>query len=271
MMLTQTTQNTKTKLAAIPLSVAATLAIIATPSVAAAQDYHPQTRDYQACKTADKDSQIVGGLIGAVLGGVAGSQISGSGARTEGSVLGAVLGGAAGAGIADDRRNCRAESRVYDRQVYPSTATYGGGYSGSTTTTYPTTTTHYPTTTPYGSTSGSVVHVGHGSHNSYPTRTRRYDRGYSRSYDRGYSRRYDPVAQIDRQIEALRAERREVKRNARYNGHRHTDRRLRNIGYEIDRLKDERRLAKKGYSRAHSGRIVRRSHYHGRNICYSDH
>jgi len=53
------------------------------------------------------DQQLVGGAIGAVVGGVLGSQVAGNGARTEGSVLGAVLGGVAGAAIAGNGNNGR--------------------------------------------------------------------------------------------------------------------------------------------------------------------
>ncbi len=55
-------------------------------------------------------AQIFGGLdnnslIGATLGGVLGSQLAGSGARTEGSAIGAVLGGLAGSALSSNRSN----------------------------------------------------------------------------------------------------------------------------------------------------------------------
>jgi len=56
------------------------------------------------------NNTVVGGLLGAVAGGVIGSQLAGNGARTEGSVLGALIGGAAGAAIADNN----ARSRQFD-------------------------------------------------------------------------------------------------------------------------------------------------------------
>jgi len=67
------------------------------------------------------------------LGGVLGSQVAGSGARTEGSVLGAVLGGVAGAAIAGNGNNGR---RSYGGNGYynGNTGYYGGynnGYSQS--------------------------------------------------------------------------------------------------------------------------------------------
>jgi len=79
----------------------AAIAVIAVPVTASAHDngYHHSHQN-----SSNADNQLVGGLIGAVAGGVFGSQVAGNGARTEGSVLGAVLGGAAGAAIAGSGR-----------------------------------------------------------------------------------------------------------------------------------------------------------------------
>ena len=63
--------------------------------------------------------QLIGAGLGAIAGGVLGSQLAGNGARTEGSVLGAVIGGVAGAAIAGDNNN-----RGYSNQ--------NGHYSGGT-------------------------------------------------------------------------------------------------------------------------------------------
>ena len=220
--------NTK-KLAAVTLSVVAGLAAFATPALANAQSYHNDS--YSACRTADKDAQVIGGLLGAVVGGVVGSQVSGNGARTEGSVLGAVLGGAAGVGIADDRRNCRSEAGIQpvNRTVYRS-----GGYAPAPTT--------YRGTSGYNN--GAVITVGHSGHNSHGYRGG--NRSYS--YDRGYDRRDRSLDRIDRRIRNLRAELRDLRRNRHHNGYRYTERRIEQVGYELDRLKDKKRRIKKGYN-----------------------
>ena len=259
--------NTR-KLAAVTLSVAAGLATLAMPAAAQAQSYH--NGSYAACKSADKDAQVVGGLLGAVVGGVLGSQVSGNGARTEGSVLGAVLGGAAGAGIGDSKRKCRTEAG-YNGAGYNDrrrTTTYDRGYSPA------------PTVYRGGSTyGGSVVTVGHSGHNSsrhnrtYRTNQRGYDTGYTRSdrsydrsYERGYDRRDTRLEQIDYRIDETRRELERVKRKARYNGHRYTERRIYELGNELRSLKKKRKRIKRGYSEAR-----RSSHYHGSNVCYTTH
>lgn len=86
-------------------------AVLGAPITSFAQDFRTTSNSYTECKTADRNNQVVGGLIGAVAGGVFGSQVSGNGARTEGSIIGAALGAAAGAGIADGSRNCSTEAR----------------------------------------------------------------------------------------------------------------------------------------------------------------
>jgi len=185
------TDLNKKKLAAVTLSVVAGLATLATPTLAQAQSYHSDS--YSACRTADKDAQVIGGLLGAVVGGVVGSQVSGNGARTEGSVLGAVLGGAAGAGIADDRRNCRTENGIRPSKH--------SGYSTSG---------YLPAPTAYHGTS---------SH----------------------------------RMRNIRAELRDLRRGRHHNGYRYTERRIHELGYELDRLKDQRRRVKKGYKVSRRG------------------
>ena len=61
----------------------------------------------QTLRRGNNNNTVVGGLIGAVAGGVIGSQLAGNGARTEGSVLGALIGGAAGAAIAENNNRSR--------------------------------------------------------------------------------------------------------------------------------------------------------------------
>ncbi len=110
-------------------------AAISLPTLAQATDYNKGYYDPgQKCRSQENDAQLIGGLLGAVVGGVAGSELSGNGARTEGSVIGAVLGGIAGAAIGDEsvdcdkRRGVRYTNTSYNGQSYGRTApiVYGG-------------------------------------------------------------------------------------------------------------------------------------------------
>lgn len=227
--------NAKTTLAAVALAAAT----FATPVLAHAGEY--RTTSYNDdCRT-NTEEQVVAGALGAVLGGVLGSQVSGNGARTEGSVLGAVLGGAAGAAIADGNNDCDKirQRRGYNTsyQTVPS-RTYNSGYNRNRTV----------------YTSPRVQTVRHTTYGN---------RGYGYN-DGGY--RYDPLGQIDRRIETLRRERSELKRR-RDRSHRYEpwiDRRLDEISWKLDDLKRQRKRVKKEARRAER-------HYHGSNVCYSNH
>lgn len=100
---------------------ATTTIAFATPAAAHDNGYVHQ---HQSSSGGD---QLLGAGIGAIAGGVLGSQLAANGARTEGSVLGAVIGGVAGAAIAGDGSSNR---RVYNQGYYnPQTGYYnGGGY-----------------------------------------------------------------------------------------------------------------------------------------------
>lgn len=229
--------NAKTTLAAVALAAAT----IATPAISHAGNY--STTAFEDCRTNTED-QVVAGAIGAVLGGVLGSQVSGNGARTEGSVLGAVLGGAAGAAIADGNNDC---DKIRKRSTYNTTSRgYDRGYTTNRTV--------------YTSPRVTTVH-----HRDYGNR-RGYNRG-TRGYDRGYDRGgYDRVDRINRRMDYLRSERAELKREQSYYGYsRRIDRRLNQIAYELDDLKKRKRRVKKVERR----RAER--HYHGSNVCYSGH
>ena len=117
---------------------AAAIAVITlAPITAAAHD-----NGYNHRHQSNGDQQLVGGVIGAIAGGVIGSQVAANGARTEGSVLGAVIGGAAGAAIAGSNNNHR--SRTYGGRVHYNTGYSGGYYRQPTyTTTYQTQPTYY--------------------------------------------------------------------------------------------------------------------------------
>ena len=131
-------------------ATAAIVAISLTPTIAAASNYNAGYDAHEACKRGEDNRQIVGGLAGAVIGGVVGSQVSGNGARTEGSAIGAVLGGLAGAGIADKSIDCdpnyghQTTSAPSTQTVYAPTQTvYASSQGYNTTPTYGTTQTQY--------------------------------------------------------------------------------------------------------------------------------
>lgn len=69
------------------------------------------------CRGARNERQTAGGVVGATIGAVAGSQLAARGRRTEGSILGGVLGAVVGAGVGgSSARDC--DSRYgydYDR------------------------------------------------------------------------------------------------------------------------------------------------------------
>jgi len=103
---------------------------LAIPISGLANDYNTYGQGYNAhqeCKSNEDRRQVIGGVLGAVAGGVLGSQVSGNGARTEGSAIGAVVGGLAGAGIADKTVDCD--------PVYATDRSYSSGtaYSGNST------------------------------------------------------------------------------------------------------------------------------------------
>jgi len=231
-------------LAAVGMTAAAALA----PVQASAQSY-----DYHDCKRADKDAQVIGGLIGAALGAVAGSQVAGRKDRTEGSVIGAVAGAAAGAGIADDRRNCTKEE--YATPVRGTTT-----YRRDTVYTVPATTTY-----------GGTVRNAH--HPVRRNRNARNNRGYN---DYGYGG-YNSPWQVRQRIEQLKDEDRRLKRRSRYERSYRIDRRRDDIRREVKRLKrlEDRLEDRRDYRR--DRRDDRRDynrrdrHYHGSNVCYSRH
>ena len=210
--------NAKKTLTAVALAAAT----FATPAFAHAENY-AATSYQDDCRT-NTEEQVVAGAIGAVLGGVLGSQVSGNGARTEGSVLGAVLGGAAGAAIADGSNNC---DKIRKRTTYSTTSRgYDRGY----------TTNRAVYTSPRITT---VSSRDYGSRRGYTRGTRGYDRGY----DRGG---YDRVERINRRIDYLRSERADLKHEQKKYGYsRRIERRLYDISCELDELKTRKRRLKK--------------------------
>jgi len=128
-----------------------------------------------------------------------------------------VLGGAAGAAIADGNNDC---DKIRSRSTY---RTNDRGYTTNRTV--------------YTSPRVTTVH-----HRTYGN-----NRGYNRGYDRGYDRGgYDRVDRINRRIDYLRKERAQLKQDQRYYGYsRRIDRRLNQIAYELDDLKQRKRRVKK--------------------------
>ena len=118
--------------------------------------YGSQDRYSDPCVGDQRSRTAGGGVLGAAIGAVAGSQLAARGRRTEGSVLGGVLGAAIGAGVGNNSANCDSRYRS------------NSGYSQ-----------------PYG---GTYVPPAYGYDNS--GYDRRYDDGYGRDYreyDQGYS------------------------------------------------------------------------------------
>jgi|GEM_PF-1418334 len=260
----------KTLLAALTLSAAAVMV----PATASAQSYnsgaYTSGSDYLDCKRSDKDAQVVGGLVGGLLGAVAGHEIAGRGDTTEGAVIGGLIGAAAGAGVGDDRRNCRKETRA--RTGYATNTGY-----------------RVPTSTTYGGAVITEVHHGGRRHNG---RNRGYDRGhdqgrhrgYDRGYDRGYNRGYRDdfggfrsKRDVRYQIERLKDEDRRLKRRAKYEYRPGIERRRDEIRWEVKRLKRIEDRFERRNDRVRDRRDDRRDyrndnrHYHGQNVCYSRH
>ena len=114
-----------------PAAIAlASLACAATalPGVATAQSYGSAygstygrgQASYDPCIRETRERQTTGGLVGAAIGAIAGSQIASSGRRTEGSVLGGVVGAAIGAGVGGSAAACTpGEVVVYDTPPPP--------------------------------------------------------------------------------------------------------------------------------------------------------
>lgn len=95
-----------------------------------------QTYDYNragSSRYADpcfQDRQTAGGLVGATVGAIAGSQVAARGRRTEGSILGGVLGAVVGASVG--RSSAQTCDNGYGRTGYGATPGYGSSGYGST-------------------------------------------------------------------------------------------------------------------------------------------
>lgn len=241
----------KKTLAAAALAAAS----FTTPAFAQSVDY---ARAYEDCRT-NTDEQVLGGLIGAVAGGVFGSQVAARGARSEGSALGAVLGGVAGAAIADGANDCdkyheaQARSTSYTqpvatstRQVYtqPRTVTTTQGYpqTGGTVYTQPQTT---PARTVYTSPRIATTVPAPVYTSPQPVYTQPVTTVYNPQPVSYASHNYDPrraeLARIDHSIEQLERDCAKLTRKQRRRYSRQRAQELDYIAQEIAELKRERR------------------------------
>jgi len=74
-------------------------------------NYGSQGRYNDPCVGDQRSRATTGGVLGATIGAVAGSQLAARGRRTEGSVLGGVLGAAIGAGVGNSSAACDSRYR----------------------------------------------------------------------------------------------------------------------------------------------------------------
>jgi hypothetical protein len=99
--------------------VMAVSAAVAMPQAAAAQPYgygqggYGGGAYYDPCRRDQNGRGIVGALVGGGLGAVLGSQVAGSGHRTDGSLLGGGLGAIAGATVGSHSAACGPGSQYY--------------------------------------------------------------------------------------------------------------------------------------------------------------
>jgi len=203
-----------------------------------------QASDYKNCGSKSQEEQLVAGLIGAVIGGVAGSQIAGNGARTEGSAIGAIAGGIAGAAIADGNNDC--DKKVQRRG--------NNTYSGNT---YGTRTVYQPARTPAVYDRRVTTRRVYQPRRTNGYRSNRntnygYNNGYRQAHN-GYDRSYNLRAQLEDvryRLHDLRDENRRLERRIRRDHHNERlIHRQEKLYSEIRRLKrKERRLKRRLYA-----------------------
>jgi hypothetical protein len=111
----------------------------------------------------------------------------------------------------------------------------------------------------------------------HPVRQPTYrNNGYSSGY--GYNQTsYRSRDSLDREIRETRYKLKELKRRARYERSYRLDNKIERVGNRLRRLKNERKYAgdNRGYQREYNRRGSSYGsgggHYHGSNICYTDH
>ncbi|WP_278070914.1 glycine zipper 2TM domain-containing protein [Brevundimonas sanguinis] len=113
------------KASAAAIAALACASAVALPGVASAQSYgydyppaygygnsgYSQGTYYDPCVRDQRQRATTGGVLGAAIGAIAGSQMAARGRRTEGSALGGVLGAAIGAGVGNSSAACDSRYR----------------------------------------------------------------------------------------------------------------------------------------------------------------
>ena len=99
------------------LTAVALTGAVATPTFA--NDHSGHQVEYHDTHHNNND-QVAGGAVGAILGGLVGSQVAGHGHSTEGAVIGALAGGAAGVAVTSNGH----DGHHADRRAYHE---YNGG------------------------------------------------------------------------------------------------------------------------------------------------
>jgi len=82
-------------------------------------DNYTVPRGYEGYERCLKSNGLKGGVIGAIIGGVAGNRIAGRGDRLGGSLLGAGLGGLAGVAIEKATNKCKKHAPRYEEHARP--------------------------------------------------------------------------------------------------------------------------------------------------------
>ncbi len=205
-----------------------TLAAVSLPTLAQASDYNRGYDQSRACKSKENDAQLAGGLIGAAIGGIVGSEIAGRGDRNEGAVIGAVIGGLAGVGIGDESVNCdkRRRRTAYNgsNSGYSNVVYNGSGYRNN--------------------------NRNYGYRNTGYSSNRRYNNGrrYNNAYERHdhddriyrYNATYAELTDVQYRLQTERRKVRRLQRKIQYAEtpyHSHDlQERLDKVRYEVNRL-----------------------------------
>jgi uncharacterized protein YcfJ len=121
----------KTKFAPISIAVAAAMAV----SAVAAPTFAQPRREYRydeansyyrdACHQERSNRRVAGGVLGAIAGGVIGSNVSGRHNRGTGTVVGAVAGAAVGSNVGGHSVRCDGNGAYWSRnETYGDNASY---------------------------------------------------------------------------------------------------------------------------------------------------
>jgi hypothetical protein len=115
---------------------AALAAGVGASTLASAQPYYGDRRDYEGCRHERRGNTAAGAVIGGIAGALIGHGVSRGDDRGAGTAIGAGIGGTLGAGIGSSTSRCGDEDR-YNRSYYddryrgyrPSYGYDGGYYS----------------------------------------------------------------------------------------------------------------------------------------------